>query len=65
MVSNDSKNRERMAQRAQEAFKSAERRDTSSKQITETEHATAATKTKKLRALRLAKEAAGATNKPE
>ena len=39
-------------------IKSAEKRDVSSKQITETEHATAATKTKKLRALRLAKEGA-------
>jgi hypothetical protein len=57
MVSNDSKNRDRAAQRAQEAFKSAEKRAVSSKQITETEHAAAATKTRKLRVLRLAKEA--------
>jgi hypothetical protein len=52
------RNKDQMARRAEEAFKSAERRDTASKEITETEHAATATKTEKLRALRLAKEAA-------
>ena len=52
------RSKEQSATRAEEAFKSAERRDITSKQITQTEHATAAAKTKKLRALRLAKEAA-------
>ena len=49
---------DRAQTRAEQAFKSAERRDVTSKQITETERATVAAKTKKLRALRLAKEAA-------
>ncbi len=45
---------------AQAAFKAAERRDASSKQIIETEYEASAEKTKKLRALRLAKEEADA-----
>jgi hypothetical protein len=56
------RSKDQAGKRAEEAFKSAERRDTTSKQITETEHATAAAKTKKLRALRLAKEAADASD---
>ena len=52
------RSKEQAAKRAEEAFKSAERRDTTSKQITDTEHAASAAKTKKLRALRLAKKAA-------
>ena len=55
--------KDRLNKRAEKAFKPAERRDTTSKQITETEHATTAAKTKTLRAMRLAKEAADATDK--
>ena len=54
-------NTEQAVQRAEQAFKSAERRDTSSKRIVEDERAETAAKTKKLRALRLAKEAADST----
>jgi len=50
--------KEQATTRAEKAFKSAQQRDTTSKQITDTEYATAAAKTKKLRALRLAKQAA-------
>ena len=49
--------KDQAAKRAEEAFKSAERRDIASKQITATEYATSAAKTNKLRALRIAKEA--------
>ena len=53
------------ADRAEQAFKSAERRDVTSKQIIDDERATTAAKTKKLRALRLGKEAADETNRKE
>jgi hypothetical protein len=48
---------ERAGTRAEEAFISAERRDSASKQIIDAERVASAAKTKKLRALRLAKEA--------
>ena len=57
--------KEQAGKRAEAAFKSAERRDTTSKQIVETERASTAAKTKKLRALRLAKEAAELSDKDE
>jgi hypothetical protein len=55
------RSKDQAGKRAEQAFKSAERRDTTSKQIAETERANTAAKTKKLRALRLAKEAADAS----
>ncbi len=50
------------AKRAEQAFESAERRDTTSKQIIQDERAATAMKTNKLRALRLAKETADEAN---
>jgi hypothetical protein len=52
------RSKQQVATRAEAAFKSAQSRDTVSKQIIETERAQTAAKTKKLRALRLAKESA-------
>ena len=54
-------NKEQMMKLAEEAFKSAEKRDTASKQITNNERAESTAKTNKLRALRLAKEEADST----
>ena len=51
------RSKQQVATRAEAAFKSAQSRDTVSKQIIETERAQTAAKTKKLRAQRLAKEA--------
>jgi len=52
------RSKDQARKRAEEAFKSAERRDAASKEITETERAKTAAKTASLRELRLAKETA-------
>lgn len=54
-----------MGKLVEAAFKSAERRDAASKQIIETEYAASAEKTRKLRALRLAKERAADSAKKQ
>jgi hypothetical protein len=57
-MANKIRSKDQATTRAEQSFRSAERRDITSKQITEDERAITAAKTKRLRALRLAKETA-------